>query len=166
MTPITIAYEITDDMAARASRENVRAFGRKLFTPGLLVLTAIATAIFAVGLGQGAHGIVLAISGACPLLFAALLIGWLGLLWWAPRFARRRLAHFPHRRMVVEVTDSQLIVQSALARVAVDWAELKEVRELPNFWMLTFRSEGEMAIPRAVVPAEAAEAFRNYISVR
>lgn len=159
--PLSLAFEMTDDVAARATRENWLAQGRRLFTPGTLVLVAVTAVIFLGALRGDSHWLWVGLTGTPPVLLAIMVIVWAGGLWWAPRAARRKLVRLPNRRVTVELTEAALVLETANERLAVKWIEARELRPLPSFWVLVLGSGAEIPLPREAVSAEAVETLRG-----
>lgn len=160
MLPLSLTFEMTDPVATQASRESWRALARTLFTPGTMALIGIVTVIFVLAWRQHAHWLWVLTTAIGPALYLLLASAWAVGLWWLPHATRKKLAHLPHRRVVVELTESELILQTATERLAVSWSEVKEVRELPSFLVVCLRSGAEVPLPRAALPAEAVAALQ------
>lgn len=158
--PISISFEMTDSVASAAAREAWLAVGRRLFTRGTLVLMAAVALIFALAVQRQAPVWWLLLTGTAPVLFALVVIGWGGALFWAPIAMRRRLAHLPHRQVTVEFNASQLAFQTATERLEVAWSEVKVVRPLPRFWLLCLKGGAEIPLPREVVSDQALAGLR------
>ncbi len=163
---LTIEYEFTDEIAVRASRESILAQRRKLFTPLVFVLVLFSAVMLYFTLRDGGHWLFLWACSTVVGLFVALVTGWLALLWWAPRAVKARVAHLADRRVVIELTDADLRVNTATASSVAAWSEVKELRSLPNFWVLVYRSDAEIPIPRAAVPPEAVMLMQTRIAPR
>lgn len=157
---MTLTFEMTDPVATQATRENWVALARKLFTPGTTALIGIVTVIFVLAWRQQAHWLWVLATAIGPALYLLLALAWAVGLVWLPHAARQKLAHLPHRRVVVELTESELILQTATERLAVSWSEVKEVRELPSFLVVCLRSGAEVPLPRAALGEEAVAVLR------
>lgn len=151
---------MTDPVAARAARERWLAVGRRLFTPGTVVIALITAVIFLSALRGGAGLWWLLLTGTCPVLITLLAAGWLTGLWWVPRAVRARLAHLPHRQVTIEFTAGGLAFQSATERLVVAWSELLMVRQLPHFWVFELRAGAAVPLPRSLMSAEMEAALR------
>ena len=132
MLPISIAFTMTDAVAAQAARELWFSLARRLFTPAFLGLTALVALLFTLALQRHASWPWLLLTGLSPAILIVLVIGWAAGLWWIQHAVTRRLNHLPHREVVVELTASHLGFQTATERLQVGWTELKAVKALPS----------------------------------
>lgn len=152
---MTFEYELTDARAAQAVRESLIATGRKLFTPGFLILVSIVTVIMIVAIVRGVRGWLLLFWSAAPILFALMLLLWLTMLLVMPRLMVRKMAHLPHRNVVVTLEDEQLHIRTAAEQLAVDWSVLDEMRELRNYWVVCLKGGAEIPLMKSAIPEEA-----------
>ena len=157
--PIHVTYDMTDAVMAGAARDWLRALGRDWFRPRNLVLIAICAAIAVRGYLQGGHwlGWLAAVPVAC---YAALFAGWLAARWWLPRTGLRKIAHLPHRRVDVDLTDGTLAFATATERLEVAWSEVVAIRQLPSCWLFCLRAGAKLPVPAALLAADAVAAFR------
>lgn len=161
MSPIILTFDLTDAMASRASREAWLAHGRKLFTIGLLVLVAVDTVIFVLAVRQNAHWLWVTITGIPPVLLVIMIIIWSVMFWWLPRAARQKLAHLPHRQVTIQLNDADFVAETATERMAVNWIELKELRELRSFWVVSLKGGAEFPLPKDAVTSDALALLRR-----
>jgi len=145
------SFDMTDQLATRAAREHWRAVGRRLFTPGALVITAASAALFALALRKHASAWWLLLSGTGPSLLAIVATGWLTGFWWAPRAMRRRLARLPHRTVTLQCTPASLVFQTATERLELAWSEVALVDQLRSFWLFRLKSGAVIPVPRATM---------------
>lgn len=153
---------MADEVVSRAVREQWLCLGREHFTPSGLLIVAACAAIFWLTLDRQATWFSWLL-GAPVAIFGCLMLGWLAAFSWLPSVARRKLAHLPHRRIDVEITASKLVFQTATERLAVDWVELKELRELPNFWLFCLRAGPELPVPADLMGEETIAAVRRFM---
>ena len=152
---VSISFEMTDALAMRAAREAWLAMGRKLFTIGTLALVAVVTVIFVLAIRQNGPRPWLVFTGIPPVLFSLMVVIWVAVFLWLPAEAKRKLRHLPHRRVTIELTDSDFVAETATERLAVKWSELKEVQELPNFWLVSFKGGAQFPLPRNALSSDA-----------
>ena len=139
---------MTDALASRATRESWIASGRRLFSLRLIVLTAACGLILLLALRRESHWLWLAICGLVLAIFALMALIWVIGIWWAPREARKKIAHLPHRRVAAEFNVDEIVLQTATERLSVTWSDLKEIRRLPNFWVICFKGGAQIPLPR------------------
>jgi hypothetical protein len=151
---------MTDAVATLAARERWLAVGRRLFTPGTVVIALITAVIFFSALQRSAGLWWLLLSGTCPVLISLLAGGWLTGLWWVPRAVRGRLAHLPHRQVTIAFRAEGLVFQSATERLELAWSELLGIRQLPHFWVFELRAGAAVPLPRSLMTAEIEAALR------
>jgi hypothetical protein len=153
--PITVTFEMTDEVAIRAARESLRSFGRRLFGWGATALIVADALVLLLAVVRDGHWLWLVGAGTPLALFAVLLVGWFGMYSWLPRAVTRRLAHLPHRTVTVEFSDATVAFSTATEQLSVAWSELKEVRRLRGFWLLCLRSGAQIPLPGAALPPAA-----------
>jgi hypothetical protein len=160
MFPILVGFKMTDDEIARACKESAQALGRELFTPVMLLLVGVCATIVLLNADRGWDWLLL-LMAAPVLLFGLLFAGWLSLLWWLPYVSRRRLTHLPHRGVNLEIGDDRLVFETATERLELDWVELKQVRELRNFWLFCLRSGPQIPVPKPLLSEIAIDSIRG-----
>ncbi len=155
MQPITVTFEMTDDVAVRAAQESLRAYGRHLF--GLPVTVVIAAAALALMLAVMRDAPWPWIAGtAIPLaVYAVVLVVWFAVYAWLPGAVVRRLAHLPHRRVTVELTETTVGFGTATEQLSVAWSEVKALRRLRGFVLLCLKSGAQIPLPQASLSPEA-----------
>jgi len=82
-------------------------------------------------------------------------------LWWAPRAAKKKLVRLPHRHVTVQLTDPELTIVTANERFEVKWMEVRELRELPHFYVIVLASGAEIPLPREAISVEAGDWLRH-----
>ena len=158
---LTFQYELTDARAAQAVRESVIATGRKLVTPGFLILVFVVTVIMIVAIVRDVRGWLLLFWSAAPILFALTLLLWLIMLLVMPRVMVKKLAHLPHRNVLVTLADEQLEIRTAAEQLAVDWSVLDEMRELNNYWVVCLKGGAEIPLMKSAIPEAALAQLRS-----
>jgi hypothetical protein len=162
--PASVSFEMTDAVAGRATRENWRALARRLFPLSTIAITAVASVLFLLAWRSHASVWWVVLIGACPVLMALVVIGWLAGYWWMPRAVRRRLAHLPHRQVTVDFTTEGLAFQTATERLAVTWSEVKAIDPLPTFWLVRLRSGADIPLPRDAIPGDLLISIQSAVS--
>ena len=158
---MTFEYELTDARAAQAVRESLISTGRKLFTPGFLILVFIVTVIMIVAIIRDVRGWLVLFWSAAPILFVLMLLLWLIMLVVMPRLMVKKMAHLPHRNVVITLEDEQLQIRTAAEQLAVDWSVLDEMRELRNYWVLCLKGGAEIPLMKSAIPEEALMQLRS-----
>lgn len=159
MEPINVTYDMTDAVMAEGTRESLRALGRDWFRPRNLAVVAASGAIGALGLAQGGSWLAW-IAVVPPVIFAMLFAGWLTAYWWLPRAGRRKIAHLPHRRVVVDLAGETLAFTTATERLEVAWSEVLAIRRLPSYWLFCLRGGAKIPVPAGLLPESAVAALR------
>lgn len=143
---LSLSYEMTDDVAARAARENCIAFAEEHFRRKDILIVAGSAAIFVLAVFRSGHWLWW-IAAFPPIVFAVLLVSWLLCLAWLPRRAVARLARLPHRIVTLELTDANFVLITSVARLELAWSELKGLQPLPSFWLLCTQAGAKIPVP-------------------
>ncbi len=150
MLPTTLTFEMTDDLASRAAREQWRVASRRLFAPGGLIVVALSTALFVAAIRAHAWGWAVA-AGISPFLLLVVLLIWLAGFWWVPRSVRRRVARLPSREVTVRFDAAGVGFYTALERLDLAWSEVMAVDALPSCWVFRLRAGAQIPVPRSAM---------------
>lgn len=160
--PVTVSYELTDELSRSAVREYWYALRRKLFKPGSL-LCAASLAIFVLALRKGDSAWWLILSGASPGIFLLLGIFWCVGLWWFPKAAARRLAHLPSRGVMIAFEVDTVAFRTATERLELNWSEISMIQVLAHFWYFQIRAGTEIPVPLSVLSPQLRDAIRQRV---
>jgi len=159
-------FDMTDEVSARATRENWLAMGRRTFSPSMLALVAASTAIFALSLRRPSSVLWLVLAGAAPVLLLVMAAIFGAGFWWYPRMAQKKLVRLPHRQVTILLADDELTIATANERFELKWITARELRELPHFFVLVLASGSEIPLPREAVSAEAKDWLQAKLTSR
>lgn len=168
MEPIHVSFAMTDPVMTEAIRESLREHGREWFRPRNLAVIAGSGAIGVLGaldVMQGGPALAW-IAAIPPAIFAALFVGWLAAFWWLPRAGARKLAHLPHRDVIVACTDDMVSFATATERLEVAWSEVVAIRRLPGYWLFCLRAGAKIPVPADLLPEGAIASFRARMAPR
>lgn len=97
------------------------------------------------------------LTGLVPAGAGLVALLWLAAFLWAPRKAAAKMAHLPHRRVDVVLSERTFAIRAATESMELDWSEVVEARTLPTFVAVKTRAGGILPLPRAAL-GEAGEA--------
>lgn len=160
-----ISFEMTDALVEQAVREECVAFAREHWKLRDVLVIAASAAIFVGAVRGNAHWLWW-IAGLPPAIFALLLAGWLLAYLGLPAMSARRLARLAHRQVTVEIGGPVLAIQTAAARLEVNWNELKALKRLPGFCLICLRSGTKIPVPLSVLPPDAITALQSRLETR
>ena len=155
MTPITVTFEMTDEVAVRAAHESLRAYGRRFFGLWATAVIAADALVLMVAVMRDANWMWVAGTAAPLVVFAVLLIVWFAVYAWLPGAVIRRLRHLSHRTVTVELAEKTVGFGTATEQLSVAWSEVKEIRRLRGFLLLCLKSGAQIPLPREALAPEA-----------
>lgn len=165
--PVKVAFEFDDASARQATREAWLREGRRLLEWRWLIAAGLGTALFVWSASTPTSPTWwLVATGVVPGLVLAIALCWLALLWWLPRRAVAKVQHLPHRHIEVALTADAFALRSATEFFELAWSEVREVRDLPSFVVVRFRSGGEIPLPRDALGEQAERQQRRFASLK
>jgi len=159
MEPLTIAFEMSDELMARALREGHLAAGREHFRPRNLLIVAASAAIFVRAVLLHSHWLWWT-AAFPPAAFALLLLYWAVAWLRLPALAKRRLARLPHRHVRIAIGPQTFLLETAAERLETPLSELHSLQRLPSVWVIRLRGGARIPVPLEALSVEALAALR------
>ena len=151
---ISVSYEMTDELAVLATRDECLERGREYFKLRDLLIVVASLAIFVSAIMHHSHWIWW-IAIFPPVAFCFLFGSFVVTCWRAPREAQFRLAHLPHRTVTMEFSDANFVIGNALARSELDWARLASLKRFKSYWLLSLEGGSKIPVPADALPDDA-----------